>query len=434
MVSSPENPPFAQDGFAIWQERLAGGAGGYVKELLRRLSALPENLRRAVYAQVPGEEELRVQAIAAKRLDAPLAGVPFAVKDLYDMAGVPTGAGSTFLPEVRETPRETSPLVAKLLKLGAVYAGKVHLNEFAFGTTGENPHFGECPHPTVEGALVGGSSSGSAYAVAAGLTPLALGTDTAGSIRIPAAFCGLYGLKLAPNAWSQRGCFPLSPSFDTAGWLAANASDMLTTVETLLPGMAGHGLRGLALEHPCVEVESELEAQAGKLLGFLEAERDSETQAWFWHQLSGCDMAFGNIRSRETYEVHAAWLDVFKGHYTPVVWERINKGRDYNEEALAKAWKVRGQVAGAFVQLFEHYDFIALPITPLATPPRERHDQAFRNVLLSLTIPASFAALPALAVPLKLADGRSGGLQFIFKDEADMPLKPLLSALADYRP
>ena len=137
---------------------------------------------------------------------AALGGVPFLTKDLYFREGQPTFAGSTFLPEILGPARRTSTLPAAFEEdAGAVECGRTQLNEFAFGLSGENPHFGDCPHPADGRFLAGGSSSGSAFAVARGLVPFALATDTAGSIRIPAHFCGIARLKPTCDRWSNRG-------------------------------------------------------------------------------------------------------------------------------------------------------------------------------------------------------------------------------------
>jgi len=140
------------------------------------------------------------------------AGDPYLLKDLFDVPGLPTRAGSSFLPEVREVPAVASRIVREMGAAGAVLAGKTHLFEFAWGLTGENAHFGDCEHPRFQGRTSGGSSSGSAAAVAAGIVPLAIGTDTGGSVRVPAAFCGIYGYRGAPGSPLISDAVPLAPA------------------------------------------------------------------------------------------------------------------------------------------------------------------------------------------------------------------------------
>ena len=179
----------------------------------------------------------RRSVLAGSRSAAPpLHGVPYLLKDLFDLAGVPTKAGSTFLDRSDPLTRATAPIVQRLRELGAVLAGKTHLVEFASGLTGENPHYGDCPHPHFPDRLSGGSSSGSAALVAAGVAPLAIGTDTGGSVRVPAALCGLYGFRLTPDDELIRDAFPLAPTMDTAGWFTANAKDMLTVWRATVGG------------------------------------------------------------------------------------------------------------------------------------------------------------------------------------------------------
>ncbi|MDP0497374.1 MAG: amidase [Verrucomicrobiota bacterium JB024] len=401
-------------------------------ELSRRLTLLPEPLKRSIFAAVPSERQLREQV---EMIDdaAGLPGVPFVVKDLFDMAGWPTRAGSTFLDEVRNEPAETSQLVENAMANGMVFAGKTQLNEFAFGLTGENPHCGDCPHPRVPGALTGGSSSGSAWAVASGLVPFAIGTDTAGSIRVPAAFCGLYGLRLVPNAWSRMGCFPLSPSFDAVGWFTATAEDMRRATLVLLSETQEHLGRGLYLGGP-VEIMPELRMAGDRLAQYLELERDAEMERWGSEILRGCEGAFDVLRNREAYEVHAAWLDLMKDRYSPQVWERINRGRQRDDGAVHLAWEKREHTRKMNQVMFGQYDFLVLPVTPVPTPTRRQLDEELRRQLLMLNIPASFCGQPVLTVPLPLPDGRSGGLQFIFNDVRRIPVAPLLDAVAAYQP
>ena len=158
----------------------------------------------------------------------PLAGVPYAVKDLFDVSGFPS-KNSSILPEFNACATKNSAIIERMSQLGATCVAKTQMNEFAYGLTGENPHFGNCKHPLLKNCLSGGSSSGSAYLVAADYLPLSFGTDTGGSIRLPAAWCGVYGIRWVPGYFLE-GAFPLAPSFDTMGWFSASAEDMTRTL------------------------------------------------------------------------------------------------------------------------------------------------------------------------------------------------------------
>ena len=146
------------------------------------------------------------------RPDEPGDGIPLAVKDLLDTAGLTTTYGSALFAD--HVPSESAAAVLRLEAAGYVNVGKTNLHEFAYGTTSENPHFGTVPNPIAAGRIAGGSSGGSAAALAAGLVDVALGTDSGGSIRIPAACCGIVGFKPTFDLVPTHGCFPLAPSFD----------------------------------------------------------------------------------------------------------------------------------------------------------------------------------------------------------------------------
>ncbi|GBL43596.1 amidase 1 [Verrucomicrobiota bacterium] len=230
---------------------------------LLKLGALAPAEQRAALCGLPDAVSLtRRFENAWPRRDAALGGVPFLTKDLYFRTGHPTFAGSTFLPEVLGPARRTSTLPAAFEQdAGAIECGRTQLNEFAFGLTGENPHYGDCPHPIDGAILAGGSSSGAAFAVARGLVPFALATDTAGSIRVPCGYCGVWGLRLSPDILPVGDLFPLSPGYDTPGWIAGSAQDLAQVSAAVLgeapPAGAGLWAGDLGWDscrrtsHPC---------------------------------------------------------------------------------------------------------------------------------------------------------------------------------------
>src|ERR671929_360181 len=170
------------------------------------------------------------------RPETPPAGIPLAVKDLFDTAGLTTTYGSILFAD--HVPERTAEAVRRLEQGGYGVVGKTNLQEFAYGVTSENPHFGTVPNPLAPGRSAGGSSGGSAAALAAGLADAALGSDSGGSIRIPAAWCGVVGFKPTFDLVSLEGCFPLAPSFDHAGPMARSVGDRATMLEALAPGFA----------------------------------------------------------------------------------------------------------------------------------------------------------------------------------------------------
>src|SRR5439155_2980894 len=162
------------------------------------------------------------------------AGIGLAVKDLFDTAGLVTTYGSILFAD--HVPHRTAEAVRRLEQGGYGVVGKTNLHEFAYGVTSENPHFGTVPSPLAPGRIAGGSSGGSAAALAAGLADAALGTDTGGSIRIPAACCGIVGFKPTFGLVPLEGCFPLAPSFDHAGPMARSVDECSRMLEHLAPG------------------------------------------------------------------------------------------------------------------------------------------------------------------------------------------------------
>ncbi len=201
-----------------------------------------------MFITLDGDAALRA---AAQAPDGPLAGVLVAVKDLIDTAGLRTTYGSALFAD--HVPDADAPVVARLREQGAVVLGKTNLNEFAYGVSAYNPHYGPTLAPADRERTAGGSSSGSAAAVAAGVCRLAVGTDTSGSVRIPAACCGVYGFKLARGALPLEGIFPLAASYDSVGFFAACVEDLqLVLGLPELPDVSGLrvGRLGVDLEVP----------------------------------------------------------------------------------------------------------------------------------------------------------------------------------------
>ncbi|HEY0946918.1 MAG TPA: amidase family protein [Opitutaceae bacterium] len=413
--------------FAAWQSFSRQDPAAAARELYRRLGSLPPAQQRAIVAWRPTESDLAAELARIQQPDAgPLAGVPFMAKDLFPVVGVSTLAGGTFLPEVQPRPRADGAFVAALRTAGAAFAGKTHLHEFAYGLTGENAHYGDVAHPRAPDRTSGGSSSGSAAAVAAGVVPLALGTDTGGSIRVPAAFCGLYGLRLTPHhAWIADG-FPLAPSFDTAGWFTADAADMHAACAALLGvRTAGRTPRGCFIDfakpgyHAQAEVALAYRAAAERFAPAADASLTGE----FLHAMRDTVQTYAVLQSTEAYAVHSAWLDKFRHRYEPAVWDRIDRGRRWTAADIEAA-QVRAAVVKLFwTRIFLTFDFLVLPATPFPALTKSECTLENRNRLLALTAPASLGGLPVLTVPVSLPTGLSTGLQIV----VNSPQSPVLS-------
>jgi aspartyl-tRNA(Asn)/glutamyl-tRNA(Gln) amidotransferase subunit A len=411
--------------FRDWQEMSPAAAA---REVHRRATTLlsPEQ-QRAVFARLTTEAELAAH-LAAVKPDAPLARVPYLAKDLFDVAGVPTFAGSTFLPEFRPLPTRDSMLVAALATAGAVLAGKTHMHEFAYGITGENPHYGDCEHPRFPGRTTGGSSSGSAAAVAAGVVPLALGSDTGGSVRLPAAFCGLYGFRLTPrDAWI-RDAIPLAASYDTAGWFAATAADLRTSIDALV-GLhrAERTPRGCYLEMPGLDPEVATACRQAAMTWTAAAEievRDALLQAF-----ARSVETYNTVVAVEAWAYHAPWAERYRARYSPGVWQRLTRAHAITPAQQEDAREDTARIKAAWAEYFRTHDYLVLAASPTPALTKAECTLENRGRILTLTAPASIGGWPVVSIPVPLASGLTTGLQIVVNSPKSPAIAWALEAL-----
>jgi amidase/aspartyl-tRNA(Asn)/glutamyl-tRNA(Gln) amidotransferase subunit A len=406
--------------FRDWQSLSPTDAARELHHRVRQ-SFSPDR-QRAALASLQPEPQL-ADAFARADRSAPLGGVPYFLKDLFDVAGQPTRAGSTFFNEVRRTPTTDSHLVSALDRAGAVFAGKTQLHEFAYGITGENPHYGDCEHPRFPGRTTGGSSSGSAAVVAADIAPLAIGTDTGGSIRVPAAFCGLHGFRLKPRDPFIADAVPLAPSFDTAGWFTSNATDMIAMLTTLV-GPANSSAtppRGCYLEPP--GLEPEVAHVCRDTAARFAPPADDLTRRELLHGFAPALDAYNRIVATEGWAYHAPWFECWRSHYDPAVAQRLETGRDLPLSTVDDARAAIAAIRSLWSAFFARFDFLVLPATPFSAPTKADCTPENRRRLLTLTAPASVGGLPVLTLPVPLPSGLTTGLQLIAR-EPNSPVFP----------
>ncbi|WP_068769051.1 amidase [Termitidicoccus mucosus] len=423
-------PSSAAQTIAEWQALAARDPSEAARELSRRLQALAPAQRSAAIASCATPHALAESFARAAASDAPLAGAPYVLKDLFHARNHPLLAGSGFPPEIlarahapAEAAREVG-IMRSLDEAGAVFAAKAHLHEFAYGLTGENPFHGDCAHPKFPRRVSGGSSSGTAVAVASGLVPFGIGTDTGGSIRVPASFCGLYGLRLgAGHPWMSEA-FPLAPGFDTPGWLARTAADMHAVNRALLGETltAPRKPRGCFLDLASLGLA--LNATTAKAVRAaarrLAPPADRTTRDQITSAFLGALESYSILQSTEAYGVHADWLDRHRKHYSDTVWALIDRGRNWTQTQLDAAHIKRAAIRKLFRSYFRGYDFLVMPATPFPALAKSDCTLENRNRLLTLNSPASLAGLPVLTLPVALGNGLSAGLQFIVPS-ADSP-------------
>jgi amidase/aspartyl-tRNA(Asn)/glutamyl-tRNA(Gln) amidotransferase subunit A len=309
---------------------------------------------------------------------------------------------------------------------GAVMAGRTQLHEFAYGLTGENPHYGDCDHPYFPGRTAGGSSSGSAAAVAAGIVPLGIGTDTGGSIRVPAAFCGLFGFRVTPGNALIEDAFPLAPSFDTAGWFTRFPEDLLVAQRFFVgkPLAAEREPRGCFLNFAALGhvADEDVAASIERLGQVFAPSADAETQGQLQRAFTGAAEAYAVLQSVEAYAVHANWLDTYRALYDPGVWSRLDRGRHRTPEEIDSAQARTLALRSVWQSYFLTYDYLVMPATPFPALTKAQCIQENRERLLALTAPASLGGLPVLSIPVALPSGMSSGLQIIVNN----PLSPVI--------
>ncbi len=396
--------------FAAWQSLHQSDPAAAADLFRTRRRAFTAAQDRAIWASLSDEAVWTAEPPA----NAPLRGLPFAIKDLFHLAGHAT-AGSGKLPVRRA--RRDGTLVARLRELGAIPVGKTHLHEFAYGLTGENPHFGNVDHPYHPGHDAGGSSSGSAAAVAAGLVPFALGTDTGGSLRVPAAFCGLYSWRETPGHPWIADAFPLAPSFDTAGWLVRSPADLRRLHVALRGAFPQPPCRPRGAWAPPSLFEVECPPAATAALSAAAASLTTRTltaEDPLCRTFAGSNQAYSILQSTEAYGIHHDTLDRRRADYGEAVWQRIDRGRRWTAAEVDQARLHLLKVRLAFTRFFADHDFLVMPVSTLPAPTAEQRNQALRDTLLNLTTPVSLAGLPALTTPVPFENDFTLGLQVVF--------------------
>jgi amidase len=326
------------------------------------------------------------------RLDAPGDGPRLAVKDCIDVEGLPTTAGCQAIAEQASPAASDAPVVAVARRAGALIVGKTNLTELCWSASGVNSWSGTPANPLDPGRLPGGSSSGSAVAVAAGEADVALGTDTGGSVRIPAACCGVAGLKTTWGRVPLDGVYPLAPSMDTVGPFGADVAAVELGMRLIDPGFAG--------------ASSDAPAQVGRIRPDLSM--DPATDAAVDAALAGLQVTdvpgfdfravnrAGNVSiDVEAYQANAhllPWLD----QLTPGIRRNMTEAAQITAEEAAEADRVRRELRDWFAAALARHPVLALP-TLVGAPPLLGE----RGLSLTvLTVPANLAGLPALSLPV----------------------------------
>lgn len=368
----------------------------------------------------------------------PLAGLGFAAKDIFDIDGYVTGCGNPDWARTHGPATAHAPTVGALLGAGARLVGKTVTDELAFSLNGQNHHYGTPTNVNAPGRIPGGSSCGSASAVAGGLADTALGSDTGGSVRIPASYCGIFGMRPSHDRISLGGVMPLAPSFDTVGWFARDA-ELLQRVGLVLLGTSGGrvdrwkrllvaedalALATSAVQAALVPLIDRLNQRIGSRSVVLAAGEDLGLEDWMWH--------FRHLQAREIVATHGRWIAETQPAFGPEIQERFDWAHSIAEKQAEVARPLRDAFTARLTELLGDDALLVLPTAP-GIAPRDDGDaeglRAHRSAVLCLTSISGLSRLPQVTLPLARVEGCPVGLSLIAPYGADEDLLAFAEAL-----
>jgi AtzE family amidohydrolase len=411
-------------------------ASAVIDATLKRIEAT-ESTINAFTDIVAERARKRAAEIDAGLHRGPLLAVPFAVKNLFDIAGLPTRAGSKINVDGSKAERDGA-LVRKLEAAGAILVGGLNMGEYAYDFTGENAHYGPSRNPHDPTRMAGGSSGGSGAAVAAGEVPLALGSDTNGSIRVPSSLCGLFGLKPTYGRLSRAGSFPFVDSFDHLGPIARSAEDLALSFDAMqgwdsddpvctdrpadptLPRLV-EGVDGLR-----IAIAGDYFAKGGEPEAFeavaTVARALHATKTVVLPQAAAARAAAYVITAIEGAQLHLPRLRTRPQDFDPDTRERFMAGALLPGAWYVKAQRFRRQYRAQVLKLFEEVDVILAPATPCTAPKLGQTMMTLDGVELAVranlgiyTQPISFIGLPVAVAPLQRPGSLPIGVQLIAK-------------------
>lgn len=363
-------------------------------------------------------------------IQGPLVGLTFAAKDLFDVEGHPTSGGNAALLARAAPARRHAWAVGRLLEAGASLAGKTITDELAFSLVGRNFHFGTPSNANAPGRFCGGSSCGSASAVAGGEVDFALGTDTGGSVRIPASYCGLIGLRPSHDAISCEGVLPLAGSLDAVGWLARDSDVFAAVAAALLPpDRAPFHFRRLLIAEDAFGLATEPSQQALQPWPAPLAARLSHRSTLRLGDTLGLLPALvplmRDLQGAEAWAQHGAWIEMQQPKLGPDIAERFAYAATVTPQRIAEARHQRNDVRRKLDELLGSDGLIVLPTAPDIAPLLNSPEEALaarRLQILSLTAPAGLAGLPQISLPLARVTGCPLGLSLIGPRGSDRAL------------
>ena len=358
----------------------------------------------------------------------PLAGVTFAAKDIFHIEGVRTGFGQPDWLRTHAPARETATAVKQMLAAGADMVGKTHCDELCYSLTGENVHFGTPVNVNAPGRIPGGSSNGSAAAVAGGLVDFALGTDCGGSIRIPASYCGIIGLRPTHGRVSDEGVLPFGPSFDVVGWFARDIA-LFEKVGGVLLGEdnVSPPTRLIMAEDAWAQVEQPAAnallpaaEKAKAALGRAAQVRVSPEGLSDWFDV------FRTLQAAEIWATLGAWVTDARPKLGPGVKERFAYAATVTRDQVAAATARRRNITANVERILGNDGVICLPTSPRVAPlcgtPTDQVEVEYRNQAMRLLCISGLSGLPQISLPMAEIDGLPLGLSLIGPRNSDRAL------------
>jgi aspartyl-tRNA(Asn)/glutamyl-tRNA(Gln) amidotransferase subunit A len=374
------------------------------------------------YLHVGAEDALRqARAADARSERRALHGIPVCVKDVIDVRGMATTAGSAAW---SRTPARDAEAVSRLRAAGAIVLGKGNTNEFAYGIDGRNPHRGDCANPLDPDRMAGGSSSGPAAATAAGLALAGLGTDTSGSLRVPASFCGLVGIRPTAGSVPRTGVVPLSWSYDTIGPLARTVADAALLLDVLTgapvapaPAPEVRGLR-VGLVQELLALASGAIADGVRAAAQRLEHAGAHVVPVSLPSLAGAAAIQRIVQGAEASHAHAGWFEAQRERYAPEVRTRLEAGALVSASAYLTAQQARRRLIHDVADQIAGIDVLLAPSAPVTAPlltaeqvSVNGRSLALRAALLSCVAPISQLDCPSMSVPIGTDDGMPFGLQ-----------------------
>lgn len=367
--------------------------------------------------------------------EGPLSGLSFGAKDLMDVAGSTKTSGNPDWARTHQPAAHTATVVEQLLGSGARMEGKTVTDELAFSLEGDNIHYGTPLNPRCPDRVPGGSSSGSASAVASGLVDFALGTDTGGSVRVPSSFCGLFGIRPTHGRLPLAGVTPLAPSFDTLGWMARGGDILARVGDSLLrDDPVGVPPREFLIVRDAFDLleppaRSALKEPIGELFGSVEETQLFGGQPELWAE------TYRIIQGSEAWAIHGPWIEEVHPRFAPAIARRFEDASRITVPELESARATREELASRVAKLLRPGRALLVPSAPVVALPKDPEERAqqsgpFRRSTLAIGTIAGHGGFPQVSLPVASWEGRPLGLGVVGPRGSDRGLLALAASPA----